>query len=211
MGDYRKGEDLDRGLIALRSDEGVYLSWRLLSSDPRDISFNVYREDESGVHKISERPISSTTDLLDRSAQGKSECRYILKSVVDGEEREEASATAEEKGYIRVPFQGNYKAQKVGVGDLDGDGQLEFVIKRPDFNVDPYQHPGYWKPSREPYKLEAYKLDGRMMWRYDMGWAIEEGIWYSPYVVYDLDGDGRAEVYTKAGDCLLYTSPSPRD
>ncbi len=33
-----------------------------------------------------------------------------------------------------------------------------------------------------------------------MGWSIEEGIWYSPVIVYDLDGDGRAEVFCKAGE-----------
>jgi rhamnogalacturonan endolyase len=201
-----KGETLDRGLIALSSDEGVYLSWRLLSSDPHGIAFNVYREDERGVRRINENPISDTTDLLDRSAQREGTCRYILRSVIGGKERDEDEVEIgpfgkpEGLAYIRVPFQGSYRAQKVALGDLDGDGEIEFVIKQPDFNVDPYQHPGYWKPSREPYKLEAYKLDGRMMWRYDMGWAIEEGIWYSPYVVYDLDGDGKAEVYTKAGE-----------
>ena len=72
-----------------------------------------------------------------------------------------------------------------------------FHHQQPDFNVDPYQKPGYWKKSQDTYKLEAYNADGRFLWRYDMGWAIEEGIWYSPYVVYDLDGDGKAEVYAR--------------
>src|SRR5690606_10103626 len=78
---------------------------------------------------------------------------------------------------------------------------IDYVIKQPDFNTDTYHRPGYWKRSQEPYKLEAYDgSNGRPIWRYDMGWAIETGTWYSPYVVYDLDGDGKAEVYTKAGE-----------
>jgi len=106
----------------------------------------------------------------------------------------------QQHSYIRIPLQGEYGAHKVCLGDLDGDGELEIVVQQPDFNTDPYQHPGYWKRSPTTYKLEAYKLDGRMLWRYDMGWGIEAGTWYAPYLVFDLDGDGRAEVYCKAGE-----------
>ena len=88
----------------------------------------------------------------------------------------------------------------MGIADLDGDGAYEYLIKQPDFNTDPYQKPGYWRPSTTTYKIEAYKTDGTMLWRHDMGWSIEAGIWYSPWVVYDVDGDGRAEVYCKAGE-----------
>jgi len=104
------------------------------------------------------------------------------------------------EGYISIPLGGDYDFQKVGIGDLDGDGAYEYVIKQPDFNTDPYQQPGYWKKSTTTYKLEAYRLDGTMLWRHDMGWSIEAGIWYSPWIVYDVDGDGKAEVYCKAGE-----------
>jgi rhamnogalacturonan endolyase len=107
--------------------------------------------------------------------------------------------TGRAKAYISIPLEGNYDFQQVGIADLDGDGSYEFIIKQPNFNTDPYQQPGYWKRSTTTYKLEAYRLDGTMMWRYDMGWAIEAGIWYSPWSVYDVDGDGKAEVYCKAG------------
>ena len=80
----------------------------------------------------------------------------------------------------------------------DGDGVYDYVIKQPNGNVDPYIK--YWKPSPETYKIEAYLADGTFLWRHDMGWSIERGIWYSPYVVYDLDGDGKAEVCLKAGE-----------
>lgn len=104
------------------------------------------------------------------------------------------------KPYHSIHLAGEYNFQKIGLGDLDGDGEMEYIIKQPNFNSDPYQHPGYWKPSPSPYQLEAYKKDGTLLWTYNMGWAIETGIWYSPWVVYDLDGDGKAEVYCKAGE-----------
>ncbi|MCL4194822.1 MAG: hypothetical protein KJZ87_23995, partial [Thermoguttaceae bacterium] len=85
-----------------------------------------------------------------------------------------------------------------GIADLDGDQRYDYVIKQPGDNIDPYDQ--YWKPSPDTYKLEAYSHDGRFLWRHDLGWAIERGIWYSPYVVYDLNGDGRAEVAVKTGE-----------
>lgn len=101
-------------------------------------------------------------------------------------------------GCHSIRLQGNYLAQKVGIGDLDGDGRLDFVIKQPEGNIDPYEE--YWTRSPETYKLEAYRHDGRFLWRFDLGWSIERGIWYSPYLVYDLDGDGKAEVAVKTGE-----------
>jgi rhamnogalacturonan endolyase len=111
-----------------------------------------------------------------------------------------ADLSAREEGCLKIKLDGNYRAQKVGVADLDGDGAYEYLVKQHNFNTDPYQKPGYWKKSEDTYKLEAYDHTGKFMWRYDMGWAIEEGIWYSPIVVYDIDGNGRAEIYTKAGE-----------
>lgn len=101
---------------------------------------------------------------------------------------------------IWFPLDGNYDFRNVGIGDLDGDGEYELIIKTPNFNVDPYQKEGYWKKSPEPYRLEAYKQDGTLLWKYNMGWAIETGTWYSPWIVYDVDGDGCAEVYCKSGE-----------
>jgi rhamnogalacturonan endolyase len=114
----------------------------------------------------------------------------------------EITVTASDTGrsYFSIPLDGDYDYQKIGIGDLDGDGELEYVIRQPDFNTDPYQQPGYWKPSTTTYKLEAYEMDGTLKWRYDMGWAIEAGVWYAPWIIYDVDQDGRAEVYCKAGE-----------
>ena len=96
-------------------------------------------------------------------------------------------------------MKGDYDFKRVGIADLDGDGAYEYVIQQPNFNTDPYQKPGYWKRSNTTYKIEAYRADGTMLWRYDMGWSIEAGTWYAPWIVYDVDGDGKAEVYCKAG------------
>ena len=112
----------------------------------------------------------------------------------------EARATPGEAAppYVSIKLDGDHTFQKAGIADLDGDGRYDFVIKQPNGNVDPYVN--YWKPSPETFKLEAYSGDGEFLWRHDLGWSIERGIWYSPYVVYDLDGDGKAEVALKTGE-----------
>ncbi|NLX12768.1 MAG: hypothetical protein GXY44_03825 [Phycisphaerales bacterium] len=80
----------------------------------------------------------------------------------------------------------------MGVADLNGDGRYDFVIKTPDSNIDPFQR--NWRPSENTYKLEAYLSDGTFLWRKDLGWNIETGIWYSSYIVHDFSGDGREAI-----------------
>ncbi len=205
-------EKLDRGLIALEREDGsVFLSWRLLQSDPEDITFLVTRRSPDGkITVLSEGKGYRLTNIIDKTVQkGAGGNRYLYQVAAFGQKNGAAISarpseaaivlTGRAKPYIGIPLKGDYDFQKVGIGDLDGDGAYEFVIKQPDFNTNPYQQPGYWKKSTTTYKLEAYRLDGTMLWRYDMGWSIEAGIWYSPWVVYDVDGDGKAEVYCKAG------------
>jgi rhamnogalacturonan endolyase len=206
-------QKLDRGLAALEREDGsVFLSWRLLDSDPEDIAFEIRR----CLGSFDRRTTSLTwgkqyrlTNFVDKTPLRDTPFKmsfyelyeYSKKRLPVSERLAEVNVTltGRPKPYIRIPLKGSYDFQKVGIADLDGDGTYEYVIKQPNFNTDPYQRPGYWKRSPTTYKLEAYRLDGTMMWRYDMGWAIEAGIWYSPWIVYDVDGDGKAEVYCKAG------------
>jgi hypothetical protein len=196
-------DSLDRGLIARRTPRGVYLGWRILDSDPDNLAFNVYRTSTDGKrHRLHDEPVSRTSDMLDESAVPVG-TTYTLCPVLDGQEQRpcavvQADAMDESPSYMTIKLDGDHTCQKVGIADLNGDGKLDFVVKQPNRNVDPYVH--YWKPSRDTFKLEAYLHDGTFLWRYDLGWAIECGIWYSPYVVYDLNGDGKAEVAVKTGE-----------
>ena len=201
-------EKLDRGLIGMRLADGSrYVGWRLLNSDQADVAFHVYRQTGSmaTVQRLTDEPVRDSTNYVDTEAVTDGSLRYFVRALTATGEGPatpavEPADTSPGQSCIAIRMQGDYRTHKVGAGDLDGDGRFELIIQQPDFNTDPYQSPGYWKKSPDTYKLEAYSLDGRFLWRHDMGWSIEAGTWYAPYVVYDLDGDGQAEVYCKGGE-----------
>jgi rhamnogalacturonan endolyase len=199
-----------RGVVALPNESGsITVSWRLLESDPANVGFHVYRRDiyaGSDFVRLTAAPLTDSTTYIDSKIRQGSSYRYRIHALVGGRDIQSSdvayvTATDWHRPYVSIALNGTYTARSVGVGDLDADGVLDYVIKQPDFNTDPYHRERYWKRSPEPFKLEAYNgVTGKLMWRYDMGWAIEAGVWYSPYVVYDIDRDGAAEIYTKAGE-----------
>ncbi len=201
-------EKIDRGVVALTVKEGmVYVGWRLLASDPEDIAFNVYRKDIGldDFEKVNDTPVTESTNFLDKSASPGHGYRYKIRTVTSNVERETLGQAyvftlTGNRPWFSIKLEDGVTLKRVGIADLDGDGAYDFVVQHPDFNVDPYHRPGYWKRSPEPYKLDAYSSHGKFLWRYNMGWAIETGTWYSPYMVFDVDQDGKAEVYAKAGE-----------
>ncbi len=201
-------ERIDRGVVALVVDEDqVYVGWRLLAGDPEDVAFNVYRKDVGlgDFERVNDAPITHSTNFVDTSVTGGHGYRYRVTTVNQGAETETLGQAyvftlAGNQPWFSIKLRDPVTLKRIGIGDLDGDGAYDFVLQHPDFNVDPYHRPGYWKRSPEPYKLDAYSSRGKFLWRYDMGWAIETGTWYSPYMVFDVDQDGKAEVYAKAGE-----------
>jgi rhamnogalacturonan endolyase len=205
-------ERLNRGIVALPVDNTeVYIGWRLLSTDTGSVAFNLYRISGNGSPVLlNDKPVINTTDFIDRDPVNNGTSSYFVRTVINGVEgasSENANIIlpTEKDSCIYIKLDGDYSAIRAGVGDLDGDEQYEYIIKRPKINFDPWmgdwrEGKGFWRPSPETYKLEAYRLDGTLMWHYDMGWSIEVGVWFSPYVIYDLNGDGCAEVALKAGE-----------
>jgi len=197
-------EKLNRGVAAMPTKDGrVYLGWRLLKSDAQGIAFNVYRSvgDEAPA-KLNKESVVVTTDFIDEQSALGRESAYWVRPVLEGKELEPSEkvllrADANDKPYYTsIKFQGSYGVQKMAIADLNGDGTYDFVIKQPSQGIDPAGRPN---TDGLTYKLEAYLSNGTFLWRKDLGPGIEPGIWYSPYVVYDFDGDGKAEVAVKTG------------
>jgi rhamnogalacturonan endolyase len=190
-------EELDRGVVArLTADNKVYVSWRLLKSDPADVAFNVYRLADGVTARLNPTPLTQTTDYIDAFAPGAGEATWAVRAVVNGRELERSPAVG-----VPVGAGANYRALKlkpevtslsaVGIGDLDADGVYDFVVKWPGGGKDP----GRISVSRDTYKFDAYNgKTGEFMWRIDLGWNVDMGIWWTPFVVRDLDGDNKAEL-----------------
>jgi rhamnogalacturonan endolyase len=201
----RVEEKLDRGVVAARVPEGVYVGWRLLESDPDNVGFNVFRQAGDGPWvKLTGEPIVQTTDFVDRQAPEEAGLTYKVEATAADVPFPAGTAApvplaADGASYVSIKLQdAETRFSKVAVADLNGDGRYDFVIKQPEKNIDPAGT--YWIPSPDTYKIEAYLSDGTFLWRHDLGWAIERGIWYSPYIVCDLTGDGKAEVAAKIGE-----------
>ena len=194
-------EKLDRGLIALPVKDGIYLSWRLLSTDDTKIGFDVFCVENGKERKLNTAPVMQTTDFLVKNP--KPNATYLVRPIA-GFTGAAGIAHPYPGKFDRNPYvtcklsDSKARVNKVGIGDLDGDGKYDYVVRYGNVNVDPWYL--YWVPSKHPLVLEAVKSDGTILWTKNLGWNIESGIWYSPYIVYDVNGDGKAEVILKAAD-----------
>jgi rhamnogalacturonan endolyase len=135
-------EKLGRGLVAIECERGVFLSWRLLATDPENVRFRIFRrEGDSSWKLITNEPLTATnfTDTeVERGKTYRYQVRAFVGNIEIGRSKEvTVTVTGNPKPYIAIPLQGKYRAQKVAIADLDGDGEFDFVIKQPDFNVDP--------------------------------------------------------------------------
>ncbi len=196
----RQMENLSRGVVAVRSHEGhVFISWRMFATDPEDIAFNVYRQRSSEAReKVNQGLVSDTTCVVDAHADASSEWHYVVTPVVNGRELM-ASRPVEvwERGYGEIPIAAlaGYRPGDASVADLDGDGEYEVVLHQVSRARD-NSFPGI---TGRPV-LDAYEFDGTHRWRIDLGINIREGEHYTQFMVYDLDGDGCAELVCKTAD-----------
>ncbi len=196
----RQMEYLTRGVVAVKLAEGeVYVSWRLLGTDPDSTQFHLYRlQDNDVAVRVNTAPISVSTNFVDRKADTNATLRYFVRPVVDGQELAPSNSVGVwQDHYLEIPIQPipEYRPGDASVADLDGDGEYEIVLhqtSRPRDN----SHAGI---TGTPV-LDAYELDGTPMWRIDLGINIRDGEHYTQFMVYDLDGDGRAEVACKTAD-----------
>lgn len=207
-------EALGRGVVAVRvSSTQVYVSWRLLGTDAEGVGFNLYRSVGGGAAvKLNASPLVTTTDYRDTpgSTAFASTLTYFVRPVLGGVEQAASGgftlpANAPTQAYLSIPLQippggvtpsgeaYTYTANDAAPADLDGDGDLEIVLKWEPTNAKDNSQSGY---TGNVY-LDAYKLDGTRLWRIDLGRNIRAGAHYTQFIVYDLDGDGRAELGVK--------------
>src|SRR5262249_23008558 len=169
--------------------------WRMLGTDPDSIAFNLYRAANSGRPvRLNPQPITAVTSFVDSTADAAQADAYFVRPVLNGREEPTSApftlkANTPVRPHLAVPLQtpAGYVTNDISVGDLDGDGDYELVVKEEQSPRDNSQRGTTGQP-----KLAAYKLDGTLLWRIDLGKNIREGAHYTQFMVYDLDGDGRA-------------------
>jgi hypothetical protein len=199
----RQAEALDRGVVSVHTGSGNLVGWRWLGTDPDNVSFNLYR---AGT-KVNTTPITGSTNYFHAGAP--SHADYTVRAIVNGvEQADSVHAVQFRTGYKDVPISPppggttpdgvayTYEANDASVGDLDGDGALEFVLKWQPTNAKDNSQSGYTGPTI----VDGIRLDGSRMWRIDLGRNIRSGAHYTQFQVYDYDGDGRAEVAMKTAD-----------
>ena len=202
------GEKLSRGLIGIPTEEGMYFSWRMTLEDAAGLQFDLYRSSNGGAEvKLNKEPIDRTSDFLDRTVDYTVDNRWTLKATT-GEVATWTRLKGEKRNpYLSIPIckpedgeiagePFTYTANDCSVGDLDGDGEYEIILK--------------WSPSnskRPPQRgftgntyLDAYKMDGTRLWRIDLGPNVRSGAATTNFLVFDFDGDGCAEICCKTGD-----------
>ncbi|MEI7502677.1 MAG: rhamnogalacturonan lyase, partial [Paludibacter sp.] len=203
----RQMEKLNRGLVAVRTTgTSVFLSWRVLGSDLDNVAFNLYRD---GV-KITATPISTSSNYTDATLTGTT---YTVKPVLNGIETGETnSASIWANTYFDVSMKVpaamtmpdattcTYSPNDCSVGDVDGDGEYEIVVKWDPSNSKDNSQGGY---TGDVF-LDVYKLNGTQLCRIDLGKNIRAGAHYCDFEVEDFDGDGKAEIACK-------TAPGTKD
>ena len=176
--------------------------------DAAGLQFDLYRSSGGGAEvKLNKEPIDRTSDFLDRTVDYTVDNRWTLKATT-GEVATWTRLKGEKRNpYLSIPVckpedgeiageSFTYTANDCSVGDLDGDGEYEIILK--------------WSPSnskRPPQRgftgntyLDAYKMDGTRLWRIDLGPNVRSGAATTNFLVFDFDGDGCAEICCKTGD-----------
>lgn len=197
----RRMENLGRGLVAVKTETSVFVSWRWLGTESADTKYNLYRNGTL----LNAEPLN-TTNYNDITPVDGAE--YQIAAVVNGVEGEKCTAVkAWATNYIDIPLsipeggtvQGEdytYKANDASTADLDGDGEYELILKWDPSNSKDAASTGFTGPCI----IDAYKMDGTLMWRINLGPNIRAGAHDTQFMVYDFDGDGKAEIAMRTAD-----------
>lgn len=194
-------EFLDRGAVAVTAEGGVLVSWRALADDPSGLGFNIYRNGQ----KLNAAPVKTSSNFLD--AQGVAGASYEVRAIRNGKE-DAGHKALNISDYLNIPLNKpaggttpggetyEYTANDASVGDLDGDGRYEIILKWDPTNSKDNAFGGYTGPTL----LDAYTLEGKQLWRINLGTNIRSGAHYTQFMVADFDGDGKAEIAVKTAD-----------
>lgn len=173
------------------SSQGEFISWRLLGTDNAKVTtFDVVRNGQTIASNL-----KNVTSFLDKG--GNSGSKYQIVTRVNGKKTQTSEVvTPWSDKFLKVKLNcpgAGYAPNDVSCGDVDGDGEYELVVKWNPANAKDNSQAG----KTDPVYLDCYKFNGRQLWRIDLGYNIRAGAHYTQHLVYDFNGDGKAEVICK--------------
>ena len=208
-------EHLGRGLVCVREGDWTIISWRLHKGEEKEVSFNIYQNNKL----LNKKPLTDVTFF--RTKNPKKDAIYEVRTLRGGIETGDKETVyynmpqGAKKNYISIPLNvpdggttpdGRhyfYSANDASVGDVDGDGEYEIILKWDPSNAHDNSHDGF----TGNVLIDCYKIPSSFdtdknpfMWRIDLGRNIRAGAHYTQFMVYDLDGDGKSEVVMKTAD-----------
>ena len=186
----RNVDRIDRGLVAVKASSGVFCSWRVLGEEYYDVTYNIYRDGT----KLNDTPLQ-VSNYTDNG--GSLSSVYTVEAVVRGVPQPKSNGVkALANGYLEITpdhgsLSGTFVPNDAIAADLDGDGELELIVKFDHANT-----------GDDTYTvIEAYKLDGTKLWWINCGRNM--GDFQNNEIniaAYDWDLDGRAECVMRAAD-----------
>lgn len=205
----RMAESLNRGVVAVKTGTDVLVSWRWLGTESASVLYNVYKD---GV-KLNAEPLNATNYVDNEYKAG---AKYSVSTVVNGTEGELSEGfEVLDLPYIEIPIQRPteskmyneteektvdlnlpYSPSDISVADLDGDKEYEIILKWDPRYVRDASKAGYTGDC----VIDAYKMDGTLMWRINMGPNVRSGPHDTQFMVYDFDNDGKAEMACRTAD-----------
>ena len=197
----RTTDRLDRGLVAVpaTTGNGNLVSWRVFGEEYYDVTYNLYCDGTQIAKNLTASNYAHTS--------GTASSKYQVAAVVRGVEQAKSDVvTRWNNGMLTIPVQkitgrdgtdvtSNYTLNDISLGDLDGDGIVEFIVKRPCSKAADVSQKNCF------HVLDCYDHKGNRLWWIDLGPNMLSGAdeqW--DCVCYDWDGDGKAEVLLRIQD-----------
>ncbi len=213
-------EKLNRGLIAVKAKTGIFLGWRMLLDEVKGYSETGMTGTDYVVYKNGNKlaVVTDSTNYIDKD--GTMEAEYSVAPIcggIEGSACRPVKAWSTESNYIEIPMhipEGGvtpagesytYRVNDMSIGDVDGDGEYEYIVKWDPTNSQDVSIKGY---TGKCY-IDCYRLSGEILWRLDMGVNIRSGAHYTQFIVYDFDGDGKAEMSVKSAPGTKMTVYNP--
>ena len=192
-------DKLDRGMVAVKTTGGVFVSWRIQSDEYYDVTYNLYRDGSLIAENL------TTSNYTD--AAGTATSNYAVEAVKHGVKQPmSTAATPWANNYLEIAPKHDQSITSTLVpndaccADVDGDGELEILLKydnQSEINAS-FPRNGH---NGEYSIFECLKLDGTVLWWVNCGPNMgdfqnnEQNI-----VAYDWDLDGKAEAIMRAAD-----------